>query len=56
MNLITISSHRSARTALRNAALLVKEKVDLVIEFQSHERVAPTIASLFLEAAFPLSP
>ncbi len=30
MNLITISSHRSARTALRNAALLVKEKVDLV--------------------------
>lgn len=54
MNLITISSHRSARTALRNAALLVKEKVDLVIEFQSHERVAPTIASLFLEASIPL--
>ncbi len=54
MNLITISSHRSARTALRNAALLVKEKVDLVIEFQSHERVASTIASLFLEASIPV--
>lgn len=54
MNLITISSHRSARAALRNAAMLVKEKVDLVIEFQTHERVASTIASLFLEAQIPV--
>jgi ribose transport system substrate-binding protein len=54
MNLITISSHRSARTALRNAETLVREKVDLVIEFQTHERVAPMIASLFLEAQIPV--
>ena len=34
--------------------MLVKEKVDLVVEFQSHERVAPTIAALFLEAHIPV--
>ena len=54
MNLITINSHRNAREALRNAEMLVREKVDLVIEFQTHERVAPTIASLFLEAQIPV--
>jgi len=54
MDLITISSHRSARTALRNAETLVREKVDLVIEFQSHERIAPTIASRFLAAGIPV--
>lgn len=54
MNLITISSRRSPRMALQNAETLVREKVDLVIEFQSHESVAPTIASLFLSAGIPV--
>ena len=54
MNLITVSSHRSARTALRDAETLVREQVDLVIEFQSHERVAPTIAARFLAADIPV--
>ncbi|MDQ2925127.1 MAG: substrate-binding domain-containing protein, partial [Acidobacteriota bacterium] len=54
MNMITISSRRSARMALQNAATLVRENVDLVIEFQSHERVAPTISSLFLAAGIPV--
>src|SRR5437763_9139802 len=47
MDLITISSHRSPRRALRNADALVRERVDLVIEFQTHERIAPLIASRF---------
>jgi ribose transport system substrate-binding protein len=54
MNLITISSHRSARTALRNAGMLVREKVDLAIEFQMHEKAASPIASVFLEAQIPV--
>lgn len=54
MNLTTISSRRSPRIALQNAETLVREKVDLVIEFQSHERVASTIASLFLAAGIPV--
>lgn len=54
MNMITISSHRSAREAIRNAEAMVREKVDLAIEFQTHERVAPIIAALFLEARIPV--
>ena len=40
--------------ALRNAQHLIKEKVDLVIEFQTDEAVAPAIASKYLEAGIPL--
>lgn len=54
MELVTVSSHRSPRTALRNAESLVKEGVNLVIEFQSHERLAPVIASRFVEAGIPV--
>lgn len=54
MELVTVSSHRSPRTALRNAESLVREGVDLVIEFQSHERLAPVIASRFVEAGIPV--
>ncbi len=54
IELVTVSSHRSPRTALRNAELLVREGVDLVIEFQSHERLAPVIASRFVEAGIPV--
>lgn len=53
-DLVVMNSHRSPRTALRNAEALVRERVDLVIEFQSHERVAPLIASRFLDARIPV--
>jgi ribose transport system substrate-binding protein len=54
IELITLSSHRSPRIALRHADTLVREGVKLVIEFQSHERIAPLIASKFLEAGIPV--
>lgn len=54
MDLITVSSHRSPRRALRNAEALVRERVDLVIEFQSHHRMAPLIASRFVEVGIPV--
>ena len=54
VELITVSSHRSPRAALRNVETLIHEGVDLVIEFQSHERLAPIIASRFLEAGIPV--
>ena len=53
-DLVVMNSHRSPRAALRNAEALVRERVDLVIEFQSHERVAPLIASRFLDARIPV--
>jgi ribose transport system substrate-binding protein len=54
VDLITVNNRYSAREALRNADLLIKEGVDLVLEFQTYERVAPVIASKFLEANTPV--
>ncbi|MEO6817604.1 MAG: substrate-binding domain-containing protein [Edaphobacter sp.] len=54
VHLITVNNRYSAREALRNADLLIKERVDLVLEFQTYERVAPVIASKFLEANTPV--
>ena len=42
------------KEALRNADLLVHERVDLVLEYQTYERVAPIVASKFLEAHIPV--
>jgi ribose transport system substrate-binding protein len=54
IDLITVNSHRSPRQALRNAETLIRERVDLVIEFQTHERIAPLIASRFVEVGIPV--
>ena len=54
VHLITVNNRYSAREALRNADLLIKERVDLVLEYQTYERVAPVIASKFLEANTPV--
>jgi ribose transport system substrate-binding protein len=54
LELIVVDNRYQARVALRNAEHLVKEKVDLVIEFQTDESVAPAIASKYLEAEIPL--
>lgn len=54
IHLITVNNRYSAREALRNADVLIKERVDLVLEFQTYERVAPVIASKFLEANTPV--
>ncbi|MEJ2008439.1 MAG: substrate-binding domain-containing protein [Acidobacteriota bacterium] len=52
--LVTVNNKYSAKEALRNADLLIRERVDLVLEFQTYERVAPIIASKFLEANIPV--
>lgn len=54
VHLITVNNRYSAREALRNADLLIKERVDLVLEYQTYERVAPVVASKFLEANTPV--
>ncbi|HTV09691.1 MAG TPA: substrate-binding domain-containing protein [Candidatus Aquilonibacter sp.] len=54
VDLITVNNRYSASEALRNVDLLIKERVDLVLEYQTHERVAPVIASKFLEANTPV--
>jgi ribose transport system substrate-binding protein len=54
IHLITLSNRYSAREALRNADLLIRERVDLVLEFQTYESVASVIASKFLAANTPV--
>jgi ribose transport system substrate-binding protein len=53
VELITVDNKYQRKVALRNAGLLIREQVDLVIEFQTDEAVAPAIASKYLEAKIP---
>jgi ribose transport system substrate-binding protein len=54
IHLITVNNSYSAREALRNVDILIEERVDLVLEYQTYERVAPAVASKFLEANTPV--
>jgi ribose transport system substrate-binding protein len=54
LQLIKVDNRYSAREALRNADVLIKEHVDLVLEFQTYERVAPVVAAKFLESNTPV--
>jgi ribose transport system substrate-binding protein len=54
IELISVDNRYNARIAQRNADVLVREKVDLVIEFQTDEHVAPIVAAKYREAGIPL--
>jgi ribose transport system substrate-binding protein len=54
IELIVVSNRYQPKVALRNAEQLVRERVDLVIEFQTDEAAAPAIATTYLEANIPL--
>ncbi len=54
VRLITLNNRYSARAALRNVEALIREHVDLVLEFQTYDRVAPAIAARFLAANTPV--
>ena len=54
VELIVVNNRYQPKVALRNAEHLIKERVDLAIEFQTDEAIAPAIASMYLEANLPL--
>jgi ribose transport system substrate-binding protein len=54
IEVISVDNRYNAATAQRNAEYLIREKVDLMIEFQTDEAIAPIIASKFREANIPL--
>lgn len=54
VELIVADNRYQPRVAVRNADVLVREGVELVIEFQSDEAVAPVIASRILQAGIPM--
>jgi ribose transport system substrate-binding protein len=54
VNLVVWDNDRNADAAVRNAEQMVEEKVDLAIEFQLFEQVAPVISDIFSRAGIPL--
>ncbi len=54
VELIVLSNRYSPTTAVRNADVMIREHVDLVIEFQTNQQTASIIASKFVEANIPI--
>src|SRR6476660_2937271 len=54
VELISLDNRYYPKIAQRNADILVREKVDLVIEFQTDEHVAPIVSAKYREANIPL--
>ena len=54
IELICLDNQYNPKIAQRNADLLVREKVDLVIEFQTDENIAPVVAEKYRAANIPL--
>jgi len=53
VELVIVDNRYQPKMALRGADYLIREKVDLVIEFQTDEGTAPAIASKYVEAKIP---
>jgi ribose transport system substrate-binding protein len=54
VELISVDNRYNPKIAQRNADVLVREAVDLVIEFQTDEQIAPIVAAKYREANIPL--
>jgi ribose transport system substrate-binding protein len=53
VELLVVDNRYQPKVALRSADYLIHEKVDLVIEFQTDEVIAPAIGSKYMEANIP---
>ncbi|UWZ82480.1 substrate-binding domain-containing protein [Occallatibacter riparius] len=54
IELLTLDNRYDPDVAIKNAEQFVKERVDLVLEFQVEEHVAPHVAHIFKKADIPL--
>ena len=54
VELIMVDNRSNPKVAVKNAERLVREHVDLAVEFQIDERTAPVVASRFQSAGIPL--
>ncbi len=54
LELIMVDNRRDPKVAVRNAERLIREHVDLAVEFQIIESAAPEVASKFQNAGIPL--
>lgn len=54
IELLTLDNRYNPRIAMRNADMFIKERCDLVIEFQTNEDIAPVISAKCREAGIPM--
>jgi ribose transport system substrate-binding protein len=54
VDLMVLSNRYSPKVAVRNAETFVRERVDLVIEFQTDQQSASIVASKLVEAGIPI--
>ena len=54
VELIELNNRHSVKVALRNAEMLIAQRVDLVLEFQGYETAAPIVSAKFLQAGVPV--
>jgi ribose transport system substrate-binding protein len=54
VELLELSNRYSPTIAIRNAEMFVRERVDLVIEFQTNQQSASIVASKLIEAGIPI--
>jgi ribose transport system substrate-binding protein len=54
VELVEFDNRHSPKVALRNAELFVSRRVNLVLEFQAYENVAPVVASRLQQAGIPV--
>lgn len=54
IDLLVLNNCYSPKTAIRNAETFVRERVDLVIEFQTNQQSASVVASKLMEAGIPI--
>jgi ribose transport system substrate-binding protein len=54
VDLVVLDNQYDAQIAIENAETFIRERVDVVIEFQVDEHVAPIIADKIAEAGIPL--
>jgi ribose transport system substrate-binding protein len=54
VELLILDNRFDAETAIRNAEEFVAKRVDLVLEFQAEEHVAPHVAYIFKNAGIPV--
>ena len=54
VEIVVVNNRFSPAAAMENAEFLIRERVDLIIEHQGYERIAPKISSRFREAGIPV--
>lgn len=54
IDLLIVNNRYRSKIAIRNAEYLIRQRVDLVIEFQTDQNVAPIIAAKYAEAGVPV--